>query len=195
MHPPLASVGWKSKYSVVHSTLGWRRGWRCRVWTRWERFRSRSWGWRGETKGTKRSAERREGGEIGGLLQRSCHSCYCSFRMSGDPSQICWGGWGTTLVYYPCVNKPLFLFLVINHHHRPQDNELIEAFAVKGYVLLGLDGTWFNTSVWLCVPQEPEWDVSSAFVANAASHIKPKGSSRKSKENKENEARREVIEC
>ncbi|XP_026211688.1 RRM_SF domain-containing protein [Anabas testudineus] len=39
--------------------------------------------------------------------------------------------------------------------------------------------------------EEPEWDVSSAFVANAASHIKPKGSSRKSKENKENEARRE----
>uniref|UniRef100_A0A3Q4HZL5 Zgc:123010 n=1 Tax=Neolamprologus brichardi TaxID=32507 RepID=A0A3Q4HZL5_NEOBR len=39
---------------------------------------------------------------------------------------------------------------------------------------------------------EPEWDVSSAFFANAASHIKPKGSSRKSKENKENEARREV---
>ncbi|CAI5654117.1 stress-induced-phosphoprotein 1 isoform X2 [Oreochromis niloticus] len=40
--------------------------------------------------------------------------------------------------------------------------------------------------------EEPEWDVSSAFVANAASHIKPKGSSRKSKENKENEARRET---
>ncbi|XP_041645755.1 tetratricopeptide repeat protein 31 isoform X2 [Cheilinus undulatus] len=39
--------------------------------------------------------------------------------------------------------------------------------------------------------EEPEWDVSSAFFANAASHIKPKGSSRKSKENKENEARRE----
>lgn len=45
-----------------------------------------------------------------------------------------------------------------------------------------------------CAPQEPEWDVSSAFVANAASHIKPKGSSRKSKENKENEARKEVNE-
>lgn len=44
-----------------------------------------------------------------------------------------------------------------------------------------------------CVPQEPEWDVSSAFFANAASHIRPKGSSRKSKENKENEARREVM--
>ncbi|KAK5854017.1 hypothetical protein PBY51_015121 [Eleginops maclovinus] len=40
--------------------------------------------------------------------------------------------------------------------------------------------------------EEPEWDVSSAFVANAASHIKPKGSSRKSKENKENETRRET---
>ncbi|XP_076599952.1 uncharacterized protein LOC143328611 isoform X2 [Chaetodon auriga] len=40
--------------------------------------------------------------------------------------------------------------------------------------------------------EEPEWDVSSAFFANAASHIKPKGSSRKSKENKENEAKRET---
>ncbi|XP_070772607.1 tetratricopeptide repeat protein 31 [Enoplosus armatus] len=40
--------------------------------------------------------------------------------------------------------------------------------------------------------EEPEWDVSSAFFANAASHIKPKGSSRKSKENKENEVRRET---
>lgn len=43
-----------------------------------------------------------------------------------------------------------------------------------------------------CVQQEPEWDESSAFVAHAASHIRPKGSSRRSKENKENEARREV---
>ncbi|KAL7890023.1 hypothetical protein AOLI_G00022810 [Acnodon oligacanthus] len=44
--------------------------------------------------------------------------------------------------------------------------------------------------------EEPEWDVSSAFVANAVSHIRPKAKSkggRKSKENKENEARtREV---
>ncbi|CAL8256381.1 unnamed protein product [Lota lota] len=40
--------------------------------------------------------------------------------------------------------------------------------------------------------EEPEWDVSSAFFANAASHIKPKGLSRKSKENKENETRREI---
>ncbi|XP_076017037.1 uncharacterized protein LOC143008945 [Genypterus blacodes] len=40
--------------------------------------------------------------------------------------------------------------------------------------------------------EEPEWDVSSAFFANAASHIKPKGLSHKSKENKENEARRET---
>ncbi|XP_034537945.1 hsp70-Hsp90 organizing protein 2 isoform X1 [Notolabrus celidotus] len=40
--------------------------------------------------------------------------------------------------------------------------------------------------------EEPEWDVSSAFFANAASHIKPKGPNRKSKENKENEARRET---
>ncbi|KAK1166538.1 hypothetical protein AOXY_G13197 [Acipenser oxyrinchus oxyrinchus] len=40
--------------------------------------------------------------------------------------------------------------------------------------------------------EELEWDVNSAFVANAASHIKPKSQtkmSRKSKENKENEAK------
>ncbi|KAJ8361420.1 hypothetical protein SKAU_G00179450 [Synaphobranchus kaupii] len=44
--------------------------------------------------------------------------------------------------------------------------------------------------------EEPEWDVSSAFVANAASHIRPKGRTKcgpRSKENKENETRtREV---
>ncbi|KAM7385603.1 hypothetical protein PAMP_001679 [Pampus punctatissimus] len=43
--------------------------------------------------------------------------------------------------------------------------------------------------------EEPEWDVSSAFFANAASHIKPKGSCRKSKENKENEVRREYSQA
>ncbi|XP_060728442.1 tetratricopeptide repeat protein 31 isoform X2 [Tachysurus vachellii] len=40
--------------------------------------------------------------------------------------------------------------------------------------------------------KDPEWDVSSAFVANAASHLRPIAKSkagRKSKENKENEAR------
>ncbi|GAA6230778.1 STI1-like protein isoform X1 [Lates japonicus] len=41
--------------------------------------------------------------------------------------------------------------------------------------------------------EEPEWDVSSAFVANAASHIKLKGLKNRaiqiSRENKENEAR------
>ncbi|XP_045078815.1 hsp70-Hsp90 organizing protein 1-like isoform X2 [Coregonus clupeaformis] len=46
--------------------------------------------------------------------------------------------------------------------------------------------------------EEPEWDVSSAFFANAASYIRPKGwtkPGRKSKENKENEGRtREVNE-
>ncbi|XP_053477216.1 uncharacterized protein zgc:123010 isoform X2 [Ictalurus furcatus] len=50
-------------------------------------------------------------------------------------------------------------------------------------------------SAWSC-EEDPEWDVSSAFVANAVSHIRPKTKSksgRKSKENKENEARiREV---
>ncbi|XP_068597715.1 uncharacterized protein zgc:123010 [Brachionichthys hirsutus] len=40
--------------------------------------------------------------------------------------------------------------------------------------------------------EEPEWDVSSAFFTNAASHIKPKAPRRKSKENKENEARGET---
>lgn len=44
----------------------------------------------------------------------------------------------------------------------------------------------------LCMRQDPEWDESSAFFANAASHIRPKGSSRRSKENKENESKREV---
>lgn len=41
--------------------------------------------------------------------------------------------------------------------------------------------------------QEPEWDVSSAFVANAASHIKLKGCKNRavqiSRENKENEVK------
>ncbi|KAI1894320.1 hypothetical protein AGOR_G00114600 [Albula goreensis] len=44
--------------------------------------------------------------------------------------------------------------------------------------------------------EEPEWDVSSAFVANAASHIRPKSRTKpglRSKEDKENETRsREV---
>ncbi|XP_029917101.1 hsp70-Hsp90 organizing protein 2-like [Myripristis murdjan] len=46
--------------------------------------------------------------------------------------------------------------------------------------------------------EEPEWDVSSAFVANAASHIRPKGPKSRaglgSKENKENEARSSQVE-
>lgn len=40
--------------------------------------------------------------------------------------------------------------------------------------------------------QDPGWDVNSAFVANAVSHIRPKAKSKgayKSKENKENESR------
>uniref|UniRef100_A0AAV2JK34 Uncharacterized protein n=1 Tax=Knipowitschia caucasica TaxID=637954 RepID=A0AAV2JK34_KNICA len=40
--------------------------------------------------------------------------------------------------------------------------------------------------------EEPEWDVSSAFFANAASHIRPKVASRKSRDNKENEAKKET---
>lgn len=50
-------------------------------------------------------------------------------------------------------------------------------------------------SVLFCcsVVQEPEWDVSSAFVANAANHIKLKGRKNRavqiSRENKENEAK------
>ncbi|XP_059188188.1 stress-induced-phosphoprotein 1-like isoform X2 [Centropristis striata] len=46
--------------------------------------------------------------------------------------------------------------------------------------------------------EEPEWDVSSAFVANAASHIKPKVLKNRaikiSRENKENEARSSQLE-
>lgn len=42
------------------------------------------------------------------------------------------------------------------------------------------------------VEEDPEWDVNSAFVANAVNHIRPKAKSKgahKSKENKENESR------
>ncbi|CAK6983356.1 hsp70-Hsp90 organizing protein 3-like isoform X1, partial [Scomber scombrus] len=46
--------------------------------------------------------------------------------------------------------------------------------------------------------EEPEWDVSSAFVANAASHIKVKGLKTRalqiSRENKENEVRSSQVE-
>nr|XP_015202309.1 PREDICTED: hsp70-Hsp90 organizing protein 3-like isoform X4 [Lepisosteus oculatus] len=42
--------------------------------------------------------------------------------------------------------------------------------------------------------EEPEWDVSSAFVANAASHIRKKPG-RRSKENKENEAGTRQVKC
>ncbi|KAF7650911.1 hypothetical protein LDENG_00118890 [Lucifuga dentata] len=46
--------------------------------------------------------------------------------------------------------------------------------------------------------EEPEWDVSSAFVANAASHIKAKGLKTRaqqiSRENKENESRSSQME-
>ncbi|XP_039630504.1 uncharacterized protein zgc:123010 isoform X1 [Polypterus senegalus] len=44
--------------------------------------------------------------------------------------------------------------------------------------------------------EEPEWDVNSAFVANAASHIKPKSTTKvmcKSKENKENETKEKGV--
>ncbi|XP_061693731.1 tetratricopeptide repeat protein 31 isoform X2 [Syngnathoides biaculeatus] len=40
--------------------------------------------------------------------------------------------------------------------------------------------------------EEPEWDMNSAFFANAASHIKHKGTCRKSKENEENKAKKET---
>ncbi|KAM4611336.1 uncharacterized protein ACJ7VT_012037 isoform 2-T2 [Polymixia lowei] len=46
--------------------------------------------------------------------------------------------------------------------------------------------------------EEPEWDVNSAFVANAASHIRPKNpktrEGQSSRENKENEARSSQME-
>lgn len=42
--------------------------------------------------------------------------------------------------------------------------------------------------------QEPEWDVSSAFVAKAASHIKLKNLKRRATQNKENEARGSQVE-
>lgn len=48
--------------------------------------------------------------------------------------------------------------------------------------------------------EEPEWDISSAFVANAASNIKLKGTTKSktsqiSRENKENEARSGQVEA
>ncbi|XP_038678274.1 tetratricopeptide repeat protein 31 isoform X1 [Scyliorhinus canicula] len=55
---------------------------------------------------------------------------------------------------------------------------------------LGIFGNGNNISVAATMDEEPEWDVSSAFVANAASHIKPKSKAKpdkRSKENKENE--------
>ncbi|XP_031435097.1 uncharacterized protein zgc:123010 [Clupea harengus] len=46
--------------------------------------------------------------------------------------------------------------------------------------------------------EEPEWDVSSAFVANAVSHLRPKAKSKaphSSRENKENESRGRQNNC
>uniref|UniRef100_UPI00398ED6AA uncharacterized protein n=1 Tax=Pristiophorus japonicus TaxID=55135 RepID=UPI00398ED6AA len=63
--------------------------------------------------------------------------------------------------------------------------------------LLGVFGNGNTTLTPSTVDEEPEWDVSSAFVANAASHIKPKSKAKmdkRSKENKENQAKsHEVI--
>uniref|UniRef100_A0A8C6UFU2 Uncharacterized protein n=1 Tax=Neogobius melanostomus TaxID=47308 RepID=A0A8C6UFU2_9GOBI len=50
------------------------------------------------------------------------------------------------------------------------------------------------SSFSLHILQDPEWDVSSAFFANAASHIRPKGTSRKSRDDKENEAKKELVQ-
>ncbi|XP_078079218.1 uncharacterized protein LOC144500344 [Mustelus asterias] len=57
---------------------------------------------------------------------------------------------------------------------------------------LGIFENGNNISGPVTMDEEPEWDVSSAFVANAASHIRPKSKTKhdkKSKENKENEAK------
>ncbi|XP_067858150.1 uncharacterized protein zgc:123010 isoform X2 [Heptranchias perlo] len=61
---------------------------------------------------------------------------------------------------------------------------------------LGLFGNGNTTPAPSTMDEEPEWDVNSAFVANAASHIKPKSKAKpdkKSKENKENEAKNHEI--
>lgn len=74
---------------------------------------------------------------------------------------------------------------------------------VKPETLNKPTATTVNTSSRVKAPQknqtqpksseeDPEWDVSSAFFANAASHIRPKGASRKSRDNKENEAKKET---
>lgn len=147
----------------------WRGGWRRRVWNGRERVRSRSQRWRGEAKSAKR------GGEWGSCLTEARrHSSDGSFgnqRTSEDPWQTCWRG--RTTMLFSSLRK------WISWCHICETLQLVD---LRHHCLP------------FCLPQEPEWDVSSAFFANAASHIKPKGSSRKSKENKENESRREVNE-
>uniref|UniRef100_A0A3B4B803 Uncharacterized protein n=1 Tax=Periophthalmus magnuspinnatus TaxID=409849 RepID=A0A3B4B803_9GOBI len=56
----------------------------------------------------------------------------------------------------------------------------------------GIKAQQKNQSQAKSAEEEPEWDVSSAFFANAASHIRPKVTSRKSRDNKENETKKEV---
>ncbi|XP_056617403.1 uncharacterized protein zgc:123010 [Triplophysa dalaica] len=59
-------------------------------------------------------------------------------------------------------------------------------------------GNTSNRQLTTRIEEEPEWDVNSAFVANAVSHIRPKAKSKgahKSKENKENESRSAEVIC
>ncbi|XP_033835397.1 uncharacterized protein zgc:123010 [Periophthalmus magnuspinnatus] len=56
----------------------------------------------------------------------------------------------------------------------------------------GIKAQQKNQSQAKSAEEEPEWDVSSAFFANAASHIRPKVTSRKSRDNKENETKKET---
>uniref|UniRef100_A0A3P9Q486 Zgc:123010 n=1 Tax=Poecilia reticulata TaxID=8081 RepID=A0A3P9Q486_POERE len=90
-----------------------------------------------------------------------------------------------------CRAKLLCVFVCVfaqNALNEEDDLSEEDKFFFLSQKMSDLRAVWF-----FCVLQEPEWDVSSAFFANAASHIKPKGSSRKSKENKENEARKELF--
>lgn len=192
IHINARAQGFPSEYCSVERqsltqccTLGWRWwGRRCRIWTGRERVRSRTRCWGGESGSAQRRGER-----VWYLAQVRRHSERGSFRnqrTSEDPSQNqrrgrAPGTWGIhTRKPLNKVEKKVISSAISGLKHQ------VSWCSISIKALVTVD------SFIYCVPQEPEWDVSSAFFANAASHIRPKGSSRKSKENKENEARREV---
>uniref|UniRef100_A0A3B4H6T3 Uncharacterized protein n=1 Tax=Pundamilia nyererei TaxID=303518 RepID=A0A3B4H6T3_9CICH len=94
-----------------------------------------------------------------------------------------------------CVCLLLFVEQAMMHNEEDLDDEertrrrAERRRAKRKFLLL------YNTEGFVLLPvvQEPEWDISSAFVANAANNIKLKGLMNRAKqisrENKENEAR------